>query len=880
MFGGSGSARGSATVGAVAAVSMVITAGVFGNGVASRQLEFGQSGHWVMSALSAVHINGGSRLPDAKTGAFDKVMQGAQVVQGQKRAFAVKGGTYANFGPADLRASAPSTKIQTTEQPLTLQAAGDQGPFLVYRALGRVVRFGTNEIVDVGQPVRSAVVDDDQTLWLETNGSDEVCSLPSRSRTVSCGVKLPAGSRGGLTVLDGKAAFVSATANELVGLAHGEVVSRTKLAGHLSPDAKIAPHTVGGLVASVDGSNVTFTPVGSGSVSTYRLTPGDYTPPVAADDALVLVSKDTNTVITVGSEGGIHKTKLPAAAADVRVTAEEDGRVYVDDGQGKTTVVVDADGSQSTVDVEPGDLPDGHPRSKPDKGHKPATPGIASHPTRPSAPGSGNGRANPAPQRPGVSGPPPVVARAPEPPQPRSSTSGNAKATLTWLPGAINGSPLTGFDITWTASGDGSSSGETQITSPHTLTTVVEGLRNGAVYQFLITESNGVGTSAPTAFDLVTPSADVPDAPAGVTAAAAQDGTVTVSWQPADAQGAGQVTGYNVTASSSSGPVGSAPVAGTSVTMGTSDGLSLGTSYTFTVTTTTDKQVTSDPSAPSGAATPWKPADAPTFTGTTSSNNTVTYSWTQPLLNGGSLQSYEVTFNGGTPTTQTATTYSGPGTNGTGYTLVVRAVTTANGQTASGASASAAASPHGTPIAGGTSASASGDRAIAVSWSVNMNGGSSATCHVFLNNTDSWSGGCGTSGNTTIGGLSYSTTYDVYVRADNDQGAGAPSNHASARTNDAPPPPRTVSVSKGAKYYSSTACTSKACAYIHIAIRNFAANSNFTASCSSDQGADYYTYTITTDGNGSADSEYCFYGYSGHQVWATVGGLESNHIAW
>ena len=311
---------------------------------------------------------------------------------------------------------------------------------------------------------------------------------------------------------------------------------------------------------------------------------------------------------------------------------------------------------------------------------------------------------------------------------------------------------------------------------------------------------------------LVQPS--VPSAPTGVTATAG-NGSATVSWTAPSNTGGSALTGYTVTpyiGSSAQTPVtvtGNPPATSTTV-----NGLTNGTSYTFTVSAT-NATGASPASTPSNAVTPNTLPSAPTGVTATAGNGSATVSWTAPSDNGGSaLTKYTVTpyigssaqtpvtVNGNPPAT--STTVNGL-TNGTSYTFTVSA-TNATG-TGPASTSSNAVTPTASTVPGaptGVTATA-GNGSASVSWTAPSNNGGSAltkyTVTPYIGSsaqTPVTVNGNPPATSTTVNGLTNGTSYTFTVSATNANGTGPASTSSNAVTPNAPPTVVSVTPSAGA----------------------------------------------------------------------------------
>jgi hypothetical protein len=225
---------------------------------------------------------------------------------------------------------------------------------------------------------------------------------------------------------------------------------------------------------------------------------------------------------------------------------------------------------------------------------------------------------------------------APDAPTAVQATAGAAQAVVTWAAPAANGSPITGYEVSW--SGGGASGTRTVTASPATVT----GLTNGTGYTFQVAARNAVNlgpASAPTA--AVTPVA-APDAPT-ISVAVAGDGWASVSWTPPRNTGGAPIQGYLVrTYLAGSASVVGEQTVGADVTRHTVSGLVNGTAYQFEVRAangvgegpSTGRSNTVTPVA-AGTASAGTVPDAPTVGRPARGNASVSVTWAPPATTGG-----------------------------------------------------------------------------------------------------------------------------------------------------------------------------------------------------------------------------------------------------
>jgi hypothetical protein len=279
------------------------------------------------------------------------------------------------------------------------------------------------------------------------------------------------------------------------------------------------------------------------------------------------------------------------------------------------------------------------------------------------------------------------------------------------------------------------------------------------------------------------------------TVSAAGSGALAVAWTAPASTGGSPITGYLVEVRTSpSGTWTTFTTTGAAATSTTVTGLTDGTAY--------DVRISAVNAAGTGtattivAATPGTVPGAPTGLTATPGNGQLALSWTAPGSSGGSavtdyVVQYRVspsgawtTFPDGTSTATTATVTSL--TNGTAYDVRVLAAT-ANG--IGTASATVTATPITAPGAPtGLAATATGDRAVTVSWTAPASTGGSPITDYRVQYRVSPSGtwttfvdGTSTATTATITGLVVGTSYDVQVAAVNPAGPGSWSSSATVQ---------------------------------------------------------------------------------------------------
>ena len=274
-----------------------------------------------------------------------------------------------------------------------------------------------------------------------------------------------------------------------------------------------------------------------------------------------------------------------------------------------------------------------------------------------------------------------VPYHLPGAPKIASATPGDSSATVTFTPSQADlnrGNPPVSYTVTARA-GAGVTSGPgitaTGTTSPITVT----GLTNGTNYTVTVDATNAAGTGPQSGHKVVTP-ATVPAAPANVAATngtpgSATTGTVDLTFTKPAGDGGRPVLDYTAV-SSPGGITATGGASGIQVT-----GLTIGTSYTFTVYAT--NAVGNGPaSAPSNPVTPAPIPSPPQVPGAATLDGAAYVSCLPPASDGGSpIVSYTVTSSpGGITATGSSCPILVTGlTDGTKYDFAVTATNAAGG---------------------------------------------------------------------------------------------------------------------------------------------------------------------------------------------------------
>ncbi|HZE48666.1 MAG TPA: fibronectin type III domain-containing protein, partial [Jatrophihabitantaceae bacterium] len=486
------------TCGCIAVLVGLASTGTLGSAPAEAMR---QAGHWVYNGSlgQVVHVNGGSKHVDSAVRVAG-VGSANQVTQDDQNGYVIdqRNGRVIVFGKSTLKVES-TLSLGTGEQPVVLETLG--GPYLVYSQGGTIVRLGSPAAtIRAGGRLASAIATTDGTVWVQ-RGADRLCRLRRGQAALTCSVSVPVGHKGALAAVDDHPVYLDRTAGTVAPVAAGGM-GRPVSVG--APDAlsagQVAGSDAGGRLPVVVAGRagrpsslvlVDASTVGSGRTAaapiTVSLGPDQYDPPVTTGAAVVVVDRTAQDVITFDNHGQRTAKVHAPSTGPLRATRGEDGRVYVDTSNGATSYVVDGDGTVTPVDNNGSPGPprrdDGNgtgtapkPKTTP---HPTPPPPVTRPPTEPSSPPAGppvpppsTPPANPPPSTPPPNPPsstppanPPPSTPPPEVPDAPGTVNASAAAghlDVSWFVPGDNGSPITGYTITWSCSG-GSCTGHRDV---------------------------------------------------------------------------------------------------------------------------------------------------------------------------------------------------------------------------------------------------------------------------------------------------------------------------------------------------------------------------------------------------------------------------------
>ena len=357
---------------------------------------------------------------------------------------------------------------------------------------------------------------------------------------------------------------------------------------------------------------------------------------------------------------------------------------------------------------------------------------------------------------------------------PRPAAPTSLVASATGISGSISVSfSSTASNITnYTYSTDGinyTAFSPAQTSSPVT----ISGLTNGTAYTFYLKAVTMTGMSLASLASGSTTPVIGPNAPTSLVASAAGvSGTISVSFSSTSLNIINYMYSTNGSSFTSLSPAQTAsPV--------TISGLTNGTSYTLYLKAV-NSSGSSVASAASGAVTPYTNPVAPTSLVASAAgvSGTISVAFTAGSNNGSAISNYKYSTDGTNFTTfspaQTASPVTISGlTNGSSYTLYLKAVNSA-GESVASAGASGAVTPYTNPSAPTTLvASAAGvSGTISVAFTSGSNNGSAITNYKYSTDGTNFTtfSPAQTASPVTISGLTNGTSYTLYLKAVNSAG--------------------------------------------------------------------------------------------------------------
>jgi hypothetical protein len=307
---------------------------------------------------------------------------------------------------------------------------------------------------------------------------------------------------------------------------------------------------------------------------------------------------------------------------------------------------------------------------------------------------------------------------------------------------------------------------------------------DGSSNAFTMTSNGSLALSRDNPFGAAVYPLRVPDAPTSLQGTSANLQAL-LSWTVPLANGGAIISSYTITNLTTPSSI---SLAGSTLSSYTYTGLTNGTPYSFSVYATNSEG--NSPSSLSTIVTPAGTAAAPTSLVATHGNTTASIAFTPGATNGGTISNYKYSLNSGAYTAfspvQTTSPVSISGlTNGTPYTIALKAVTQSGDGTAS---SNVSVTPSTVPDAPTNVQGTHGNTQVDVTWDAPANNGGATITYYIVKYSDD--GGAsytpfptsfgGISG--TVTGLTNGTPYLFKVFAHNLNGDSALSAASSAIT--------------------------------------------------------------------------------------------------
>jgi predicted RNA-binding protein with TRAM domain len=346
------------------------------------------------------------------------------------------------------------------------------------------------------------------------------------------------------------------------------------------------------------------------------------------------------------------------------------------------------------------------------------------------------------------------------------ATSSNASANLSWTAANPNGGSIIKYYVYYRITTDLSYN---QVdTSSNNVSYTLTGLTNGISYNIYVVGvdqlGEGIGSSIQTVMPLTVPSAPT------ITSITPSSTSLSVAFTAPTDNGGTSITDYEykvdnnswVSANTTSSPI-------------TISNLTNGTTYNIKLRAVNSVNPGSESNSLSGKPRTF-PA-APTITSITPSNASLSVAFTAPNDGGSDITNYEYKVDDeewvSANTTSSPITISNL-TNGTSYTIKIRAVNIVDSGSESNSSSSTPRTVPSAPVITGIVASSN---SLSVSFTQSSDGGATIISYEYsLNNGTNWTSALELSSPLTINNTSQSQTYSVIIRAQNDVDYSSSSN--------------------------------------------------------------------------------------------------------
>ncbi|WP_373293210.1 fibronectin type III domain-containing protein [Micromonospora sonchi] len=738
------------TVATVLALLAAMGLTVLGLGSADNAVASYDASSWLWSAARSelARVNGVTARVDTRTEVAGARRHPMQVVQ-TDRVLVLRDLHTGQISTLDLATLQITATTPTTPGLGVSVALHEDAAFVVDAVQGVVRQLDPRSLAPVGEPVRyppgitGGAFDGVGRLWIAVPAEGTVSAispavLPSNAaespqvsprRVETHDVAEPSHELV-VSALDDGVAVLDRTAGTLVTVVAG-TVRRTALAETLTGPGTMPTRTSGPVVpVTVVGQRQVHAITDGGEVLSFPV-PGEgdrLSPAVAWAGRFYCADEAAGVVYAFDSAGQLVDTVRGRWSGPLELEVREN-HLFINAPDASTARVVNDRHEVREVDKYANDVLGGDPP-----------------PVEPPPP------------------PPPPKKKKPQvskPGAPRGVTAaaGNAQARVSWRPAAANGAEIIRYVV--------EGAGQRLEVGANQRSVEVKELTNGETYEFSVHAVNAKGAGPARTSNPVTPTADVPDAPASATAEARPDGTVVVSWPEANGQG-NRIARYAVTATSDGTNAPAGEATGTELVVKAGE-LEYGTQYAFTVVSINDKGAASEASPVSNTVVPFTlPGEPVELVASTVADQpgTVAVQWSSAAANGRPVTGYVVDVGGRrSEVTDTRTTVGGLG-DGQNVTVRVRAVNEAG----EGPEATTTARTVAPPRVTVTGASATATEAT-VTFTVDAGGGK-ATCTLSRSGQPAKSGPCSS---ITMTGLTPGTSYTFTVTATNAAGAGTAS---------------------------------------------------------------------------------------------------------